>query len=86
VGTDNKHLKMTLTDGSGIDYEGIGFNLGEHAGMVRSGSPLDIVFTLGENEWKGRKSLQLIVKDLRLSNANTDYATGLEKKQEVTLE
>jgi single-stranded-DNA-specific exonuclease len=31
--------------------------------------PLDIVFTLDENEWNGERSLQLKVIDMRLSEA-----------------
>ncbi len=55
-----KHLKLTLSDGK-TQREAIGFNLAEKlpAGLI------DIAFTLQENVWNGRTTLQLNIRDLR---------------------
>lgn len=58
------HLKMRLSKGGRI-LDAIGFNLAE-TGPRLSGA-VDIVFSLGWNEWNGRKSLQLTLKDIRVS-------------------
>ena len=55
-----KHLKMTLTDGENR-CEAIGFNMAE---KLPSG-PVDIAFSLQENNWNGRITLQLNLKDVR---------------------
>lgn len=55
-----KHLKLTLTDGRSR-LDAIGFNMAE---KLPSG-PVDAAFSLHENTWNGRTSLQLTLKDLR---------------------
>lgn len=46
---------------------GIGFNLAEKFPLLAMKKPLDIVFTIDENEWNGETNLQLKVIDLRLT-------------------
>ena len=55
-----KHLKLTLSDGK-TQCEAIGFNLAEKlpAGLI------DVAFTLQENVWNGRTTLQLNIRDIR---------------------
>jgi len=55
-----KHLKLTLSDGKNR-CEAIGFNLAEKlpAGLI------DVAFTLQENVWNGRTTLQLNIRDIR---------------------
>ncbi len=55
-----KHLKLALSDGNSR-IEAIGFNMAE---KLPSG-PVDIAFTLQENTWNGRTTLQLNLKDIR---------------------
>ena len=63
VGSDGRHLKLSLQDGPGLTYDAIGFRLG---GMVKSLPPLvDVIYTLEANEYNGRTSLQLNLKDLK---------------------
>ena len=62
IGREGKHLKMKLSkDGKGIDC--IGFNMGDRIDEAEVGSNIDVVFNLDINEWNGRRSVQLIVKD-----------------------
>ncbi len=55
-----KHLKLTLSDGK-FSREAIGFNLAE---KLPSG-PIDVAFTLQENVWNGRTTVQLNIRDIR---------------------
>ncbi len=72
VGQDNKHLKLSVKDfKSGRILTGIAFNMGDKYDLVKSGTPLSIVYTLEENHWKGKVSLQMRVKDIKpLINLN----------------
>ncbi len=54
-----KHQEKTFT--------AIGFNLAHRFHLVESQKPLDIVFTIDQNEWNGETNLQLKIIDLRLS-------------------
>ncbi|MEP7236231.1 MAG: single-stranded-DNA-specific exonuclease RecJ [Ferruginibacter sp.] len=58
------HIRFVVKQDK-FSFTGIGFNLAEK--MVLLNKPVDIVFTLDENEWNGNISLQLKVIDLRIS-------------------
>ena len=63
VGSEGKHLKLTLEDERGAMFDAIGFRLGD----MRSKLParVDVLYTLEANEWNGRTSLQLNLKDIK---------------------
>ena len=50
-----------------IVLNGIGFNMSDKFYLLSMKMPLDIVFTIDENEWNENKTLQLKVIDIRLS-------------------
>ena len=54
-----------------IIFTGIGFNMADKFYLLQMNKPLDIVYTLDENEWNGEKHLQLKVIDIRLSESQT---------------
>jgi len=63
VGADGKHLKMSLEDEKGVAHDAIGFRLGDwHKSMP---ARVDILFTYEINEYNGRISYQLNLKDLK---------------------
>ncbi|MEM8998696.1 MAG: single-stranded-DNA-specific exonuclease RecJ [Bacteroidota bacterium] len=64
VGEQKKHLKLNAVQPGSIPIGGIGFNLGNRIGKVRSGT-FDIVFSIEENEWNGQTKLQLKLRDIR---------------------
>jgi single-stranded-DNA-specific exonuclease len=64
-----QHIRFALHQG-GISMDGIGFGLAGKFHLLSSGSPIDILFTLEENEWNNQKSLQLKIIDLDLSSNN----------------
>lgn len=65
VGED--HLKMTLrmAGTQGPTFDAIAFRMGAHFERVKSGEPFSVIYTLEENEWNGRTTLQLNIKDLK---------------------
>ena len=56
-----RHLKLQLEAG-GRRFDAIGFNMAQHA---EDAPRIDVAFTLQVNEWNGRRSLQLRLRDLR---------------------
>jgi single-stranded-DNA-specific exonuclease len=61
-----QHIKFCLRQ-QNCSFKGIGFNMAEKFAMIETKKPLDIVFTLEENEWNGQIKLQLKVLDFKLS-------------------
>jgi single-stranded-DNA-specific exonuclease len=61
-----KHLRFVVKN-ENITLTGIGFNLAEKFDLLQLNKPLDLVFTIDENEWNGETTLQLRVIDFRLS-------------------
>ncbi len=78
VGRDDAHLKLSVcqSDGSGEPFDVIAFRMGDKLPLVqqsiRSGQPLDLLFSLSENNFRGRTSLQLKARDLRLMETPLD--------------
>lgn len=58
------HIRFSVKQGN-ILFNGIGFNLASKFHLLQNGQPVDIVFTLEENDWNNEKHLQLKVLDLR---------------------
>ncbi|HKG69567.1 MAG TPA: single-stranded-DNA-specific exonuclease RecJ [Segetibacter sp.] len=61
-----QHIKFCLKQHN-CRFKGIGFNLAKKFHLIESKRPLDVVFTLEENEWNEQKTLQLKVHDFRLA-------------------
>lgn len=63
-----EHLKLNVyqEEYKDIKLNGIAFGMGHWLKKMQD-HPIDIVYTLEENHWQGRSSLQLMVLDIRLS-------------------
>ena len=61
-----QHIRFVVKQNN-ITLTGIGFNMATKFELLQMKQPLDIVFTIDENEWNGEKSLQLKMIDLRIS-------------------
>jgi len=61
-----EHVKFSLRQNN-IVFSGIGFGMADKFQLLQLKHPLDVVFTLDENEWNGNKTLQLKVIDCMLS-------------------
>jgi single-stranded-DNA-specific exonuclease len=61
------HIRFCLQQGT-TQMDGIGFGLAAKFALLQTGMPVDVAFTLDENEWNNQKSLQLRVIDMALSD------------------
>jgi single-stranded-DNA-specific exonuclease len=59
-----KHLRFSLKQ-NGVTWTGIGFDMADKMGILSSGTPVDVVYKIDENEWNGQKSLQIRVIDVK---------------------
>jgi single-stranded-DNA-specific exonuclease len=64
VGREGAHLKLTVSDGR-IYYDAIAFRQGHW--QEKMPASVDLLYTFEENEYNGRTSLQLNVRDLKPS-------------------
>ena len=51
-----------------IDFNAIGFGLGNKLDLVTNKNKFDAIFSLEENEWKDTVTLQLQLRDINSSN------------------
>lgn len=74
------HIRFVVQQNN-TTLTGIGFNLANKFSLLALKKPVDIVFTIDENEWNGNKTLQLKVIDLRASDgyAEQESLTSLTK-------
>lgn len=61
-----QHVRFIVKQDN-IIFTGIGFNMADKFYLLQMNKPLDIVYTLDENEWNGEIHLQLKVIDIRIS-------------------
>lgn len=66
----NNHLELFLQQGNSPVFKGIGFGLGHHLKAIKKHATLDICYTLQENLWQGKRSLQLVVRDIKAVRPN----------------
>lgn len=66
----DQHIRFVVKQDN-IIITGIGFNLAEKFYLLQMKKPLNIIYTLDENEWEGKKMLQLKVLDVRLAEPPT---------------
>lgn len=60
------HIRFSLREEQ-TTITGIGFGMAEKFSLLENQSPVDVVFTIDENEWNDTKTLQLRVIDFRAS-------------------
>lgn len=66
VGED--HLKLSIagsTDPKARRFDAIAFRQGKWMEHIKRGEPISILYTIESNEWQGRRSLQLNIKDIK---------------------
>ena len=65
----NNHLKLELFQKSNpnIRFQAIAFDKGDYVNFFQRKTPMDIVFKIQENEFKGGATIQLVIEDLKIS-------------------
>lgn len=66
-----EHIRFVVKN-ENKTFTGIGFNLASKFQILQLNKPIELVYTIDENEWNGAKNLQLKVIDFRLS----EYASN----------
>ena len=61
-----EHIKFSIRRGRGDNIDGIGFGLGYKFPIVKD-KQFDLCYQIEENEWNDKITLQMVVKDVRVS-------------------
>ncbi len=65
VGEDKTHLRVTVTQQDSPGITGIGFGLGSKHELVKEKRTFKAVYSIDENTWNGRTSIQLKLRDIK---------------------
>lgn len=81
--SDNKHTRFTFTDGrtsvSAMYFSNSPYSLG-----ICNGDKVDILFSIGINEWQDRKSVQLIIKDIKVAiSGENQYRNNRNRFEDI---
>ncbi|MBQ2165001.1 MAG: single-stranded-DNA-specific exonuclease RecJ, partial [Muribaculaceae bacterium] len=64
-----EHIKLDVIDPScGKMMNGIAFGMSEYYERIKNKEPFDIIYTVEENRHRNTVSIQLLIKDIRMSN------------------
>ena len=76
-GSENAHLKATFVDRKDTLklFDGIGFYMSDYFDVLPSGKNVDVLFSLSVNEFNGKKTPQLMIKDIHFDFMFPDGAT-----------
>lgn len=72
VGREKKHLRLRVTHATSTVHKTIGFRFGAWVEQLTPGDTVDLVFTVGVNEWNGNREIELKIVDLRKAEADAD--------------
>jgi len=65
LGADDEHLKLFVRQNNSEGMAAIGFGLGNKMELTTNKNPFEAVYCIDENEWNGKTSIQLRLKDIR---------------------
>ena len=63
-----QHLKFRVRSSSGKYFDGVAFGLSKYAEALQEGRSFDVAYTLEMNTFRGERSLQMMVKDIKLDS------------------
>jgi len=62
------HVKMTVIQQGSPGFESIAFGQGEYVDQIKKDVPFDICYTIEENTWREKRSIQLNIKGIRFNS------------------
>jgi single-stranded-DNA-specific exonuclease len=65
LGADDEHLKLFVKQGNSEGMSAIGFGLGEKFDLTTQQKPFQAVYCIDENEWNGKITTQLRLKNIK---------------------
>lgn len=81
--SDNKHTRLTLTDGK-TSISAMYFSNSPQDLGIFAGDKVDILFNIGVNEWLDRKSVQLIIRDVKVAmSSESQYKFNRQKFEDI---
>ncbi len=66
VGKTEEHLKLDMVDTQNSKQQGIGFFMSNLFQFVKDGKPFNVCYSIEENEFNGKVSLQLKIRDIQV--------------------
>jgi single-stranded-DNA-specific exonuclease len=64
----SNHIKMTVIQEGSPGFDSIAFGHGEYLSKLKKDVPFDICYTIEENIWRERRSIQLNIKGIRFTS------------------
>ncbi|WP_394760011.1 single-stranded-DNA-specific exonuclease RecJ [Flavobacterium sp.] len=64
LGKDEEHLRLFVKQDNSEGFAAIGFNLAQKIDCLSNKKPFEAVYCIDENEWNGKVTLQLRLRDL----------------------
>jgi single-stranded-DNA-specific exonuclease len=65
MGKEDEHLRLFVKQNNSEGIAAIGFGLGNKMDLVTNQKPLEATYCIDENEWNGKVTTQLRLKDIR---------------------
>ncbi len=65
LGAEEEHLKLFVRQNNSVGMAAIGFGLGNKMELTTNKKPFEAVYCIDENEWNGKTSVQLRLKDIK---------------------
>ncbi len=67
VGKNHLKLQVCYPENRNTSFNAIGFGLSDKISIIKTKIPFELAYTINENVWKERVSLQFMVKDIRIT-------------------
>jgi single-stranded-DNA-specific exonuclease len=61
----DKHLKLNIRQQDSVTYCAIGWHMHSFYDRIKNKEPFDICYSLEENEFNGKKTIQLMIRDIQ---------------------
>lgn len=78
IGKEGQHLKLLLSDQTGLVLDAVGFGYGHLQAHIAAQAKADVVGELQVNEWNGMRKPQLLIHDIRVNHLQVFDWRGLK--------